>query len=58
MSIQIRIDGGYQIEKALFFNYTYAHNGLINLASEVGADMNYTAGEITIIDYPGEYDIK
>lgn len=58
MSIQIRIDGGYQIEKALFFGYTYVHNGLINLASELGEDMRYNEGEITIIDYPGEYDIK
>lgn len=58
MSIQIRIDGGYQIEKALFFGYTYVHNGLINLASEIGGDMRYHEGEITVIDYPGEYDIK
>ena len=58
MSIQIRIDGGYQIEKALFLGYTYVHNGLINLASEIGGDMRYHEGEITVIDYPGEYDIK
>ena len=58
MSIHIRIDGGYQIEKALFFGYTYVHNGLINLASEMGTDMRYHEGEITVVDYPGEYDIK
>lgn len=58
MSIQIRLDGGYQIEKSLFFGYAYVHNALINLASQVGEDMRYHEGEIIIIDYPGEYDIK
>lgn len=58
MSIQIRIDGGFQIEKALFFGYAYTHNALINLASEVGEDMRYHEGEISIIEYPWEYDIK
>lgn len=58
MSIQIRLDGGYQIEKSLFFGYAYVHNALINLASEVGEDMRYHEGEILIVDYPGEYDIK
>ena len=58
MSVQIRIDGGFQIEKSLFFGYAYAHNGLINLASEMGADMRYNEGEICIVDYPGEYDIR
>lgn len=58
MSVQIRIDGGFQIEKSLFFGYAYAHNGLINLASEIGADMRYNEGEICIVDYPGEYDIR
>lgn len=58
MSIQIRLDGGYQIEKSLFFGYVYAHNGLINLASDVGEDMRYHEGDIAIVDYPGEYDIK
>ena len=58
MSVQIRIDGGFQIEKSLFFVYAYAHNGLINLASEMGADMRYNEGEVCIVDYPGEYDIR
>lgn len=58
MSLQIRLDGGYQIEKSLFFGYAYVHNGLINLASEVGEDMRYHKGDISIIDYPGEYDLK
>ena len=58
MSVQIRIDGGFQIEKSLFFGYAYEHNGLINLASEMGADMRYNEGEICIVDYPGEYDIR
>ncbi len=58
MSIQIRLDGGYQIEKTLFFGYAYVHNALINLASQVGEDMRYHEGEIIIVDYPGEYDIK
>lgn len=58
MSIQIRLDGGYQIEKTLFFGYAYVHNTLINLASQVGEDMRYHEGEIIIVDYPGEYDIK
>jgi len=58
MTVQIRIDGGFQIEKSLFFGYAYAHNGLINLASEIGADMRYNEGEICIVDYPGEYDIR
>ena len=58
MSVQIRIDGGFQIEKSLFFGYAYAHNGLINLASEIGADMRYNEDEICIVDYPGEYDIR
>ena len=58
MSVQIRIDGGFQIEKSLLFGYAYAHNGLINLASEMGADMRYNEGEICIVDYPGEYDIR
>lgn len=58
MSVQIRIDGGFQIEKSLFFGYAYAHNGLVNLASEMGADMRYNEGEICIVDYPGEYDIR
>ncbi|RAL55675.1 hypothetical protein BSK20_04955 [SR1 bacterium human oral taxon HOT-345] len=58
MTVQIRIDGGFQIEKSLFFGYAYAHNGLINLASEMGADMRYNEGEICIVDYPGEYDIR
>ena len=58
MSVRIRIDGGFQIEKSLFFGYAYAHNGLINLASEIGADMRYNEGEICIVDYPGEYDIR
>ena len=58
MSIQIRLDGGYQIEKSLFFGYAYVHNALINLASQVGEDMRYHEGEILIVDYPGEYDIK
>lgn len=58
MTIHIRLDWGYQIEKALFFGYAYAHNGLINLASEIGEDMKYHSGELIIIDYPGEYDIK
>lgn len=58
MSIQIRLDGGYQIEKSLFFGYAYVHNALINLASQVGEDMRYHEGEIIIVDYPGEYDIK
>mgnify|MGYP001675102166 FL=1 len=58
MSVQIRIDGGFQIERSLFFGYAYAHNGLINLASEMGADMRYNEGEICIVDYPGEYDIR
>ena len=58
MSIQIRLDGGYQIEKSLFFGYAYVHNALINLASQVGEDMRYHEGEIMIVDYPGEYDIK
>lgn len=58
MSIQIRLDGGYQIDKSLFFGYAYVHNALINLASEVGEDMRYHEGEILIVDYPGEYDIK
>ena len=58
MSIQIRLDGGYQIEKTLFFGYAYVHNALINLASQVGEDMRYHEGEILIVDYPGEYDIK
>ena len=58
MSVQIRIDGGFQIEKSLFFGYAYAHNGLINLASEMGADMRYNEGELCIVDYPGEYDIR
>lgn len=57
MAVQIRIDGGFQIEKSLFFGYTYVHNGLISLSSEVGEDMKYHESEITI-DYPGEYDIK
>ena len=41
MALNIRIDGGFQIENELFFGYTYTHNGLINLASEVGPEMRY-----------------
>ncbi|MBB1578895.1 MAG: hypothetical protein HG424_002815 [candidate division SR1 bacterium] len=58
MGVQIRIDGGYQIEKELFFGYTYTHTGLINLSSELGEAMRYNEPEIIIIDYPGEYDVK
>ena len=58
MGVQIRIDGGYQIEKELFFWYTYTHTGLINLSSELGEAMRYNEPEIIIIDYPGEYDVK
>ena len=54
MGVQIRIDGGYQIEKELFFWYTYTHTGLINLSSELGESMRYNEPEIIIIDYPGE----
>ena len=58
MSIQIKIDWGYQIEKTLFFWYTYIHNALINLASEMWEDMRYHEWETIIIDYPGEYDVE
>ena len=58
MGVQIRIDGGYQIEKELFFWYTYTHTGLINLSSELGEAMRYNEPEIIIIVYPGEYDVK
>ena len=58
MGVQVRIDGGYQIEKELFFWYTYTHTGLINLSSELGEAMRYNEPEIIIIDYPGEYDVK
>ena len=58
MGVQIRIDGGYQIEKELFFWYTYTHTGLINLSSELGEAMRYNEPEIIILDYPGEYDLS
>lgn len=58
MAIQVRIDGGFQIEKTFFYGYTYTHNALINLASEMGPEMNYQQWEKIIIDYPGEYDIQ
>ncbi|MDO4713507.1 MAG: hypothetical protein Q4B28_02420 [bacterium] len=58
MALQIRIDGGFQIEKELFFGYTYTHNGLINLASELGTDMRYQTNPVLIVDYPGEYDLN
>ena len=57
MALNIRIDGGFQIENELFFGYTYTHNGLINLASEVGPEMRYHETPQIIVDYPGEYDI-
>lgn len=57
MALNIRIDGGFQIENELFFGYTYTHNGLINLASEVGPEMRYHESPQIIVDYPGEYDI-
>lgn len=58
MALTIRIDGGFQIENELFFGYTYTHNGLINLASDPGAEMRYQQSPITIVDFPGEYDLK
>lgn len=57
MALNIRIDGGFQIENELFFGYTYTHNSLINLSSELGDEMKYHHGQQIIIDYPGEYDI-
>lgn len=58
MALHIRKDGGFQIENELFFGYTYTHNGLINLASQVGPEMRYQETSTVIIDYPGEYDIQ
>lgn len=58
MTLQIRIDGGFQIEKEFFFDYTYTHNALINLASLPWSDMRYQQSDLIIIDYPGEYDIN
>lgn len=58
MTLNIRIEWGFQIENELFFGYTYTHNGLINLASEQWEEMRYHTSQQTIIDYPGEYDIN
>ena len=58
MALHIRKDGGFQIENELFFWYTYTHNGLINLASQLGSEMRYQQNQTIIIDYPGEYDIQ
>ena len=58
MAIQLKFDWGFQIENELFFWYTYAHNSLINLASEMGEDMRYNEWEATVIDYPWEYDVR
>jgi hypothetical protein len=58
MTVQIKQDWWFQIENELFFWYTYVHNSLINLASEMWEDMRYNEGEATVIDYPGEYDVK
>ncbi len=41
MAINIRIDGGFQIEKTFFYGYTYTHNALINLAPQMGSEMSY-----------------
>lgn len=57
MALNIRIDGGFQIENELFFGYTYTHNSLINLSSLPGEEMKYHHSQQIIIDYPGEYDI-
>lgn len=58
MTVHIRIEWGFQLENELFFGYTYTHNGLINLASELWDEMRYHTAQQTIIDYPGEYDVK
>lgn len=58
MAIQIKQDWGFQIENELFFWYTYAHNSLINLSSEIWEDMRYNEWEMTVIDYPWEYDVR
>jgi hypothetical protein len=58
MAINIRIDGGFQIEKTFFYGYTYTHNALINLAPQMGSEMSYDSWDKILIDYPGEYDIQ
>ena len=58
MAVQLKFDWGFQIENELFFWYTYTHNSLINLASDLWEDMRYNEWETTIIDYPWEYDIR
>jgi hypothetical protein len=58
MTVQIKQDWWFQIENELFFWYTFTHNSLINLASEIGQDMRYNEWDATIIDYPWEYDVK
>jgi len=41
MAVQLKFDWGFQIENELFFWYTYTHNSLINLASDLWEDMRY-----------------
>ncbi|HCB51651.1 TPA: hypothetical protein DEP21_03695 [Patescibacteria group bacterium] len=56
--ISIVNENGFIIENKLIFGAQEANSNFINLAISLGEDMRYQKLDYTLVDYPGEYDIK
>lgn len=56
--VSVKFKNGFVIENKLLFGFEKADSKYINLASEPGSDMRYEKLDYTLIDYPGEYDVK
>ncbi|MBU0626507.1 hypothetical protein KKH82_03645 [Patescibacteria group bacterium] len=51
-------ENGFIIEKKFIYGSTSPDKKLINLGETIGIDTRYENLDYTLIDYPGEYDIK
>ena len=51
-------ENGFIIEKKFIYGSTSPDKKLINLGETIGIDTRYEKVGYTLIDYPGEYDIK
>lgn len=52
------INDWFLLDNKLLFGTSEPESKYINLAKTIGEDMRYQKIDYTLVDYPGEYDIK
>lgn len=48
----------FLLDNTILFGSSQPENSYINLTKTIGEDMRYQKLDYTLVDYPGEYDIK